>query len=332
LFNRVPQKGDQIADYFPANSFHQFKKYTEEVFNGININYEINHAQPDGTLHWYNVRLFPITNIQNEIFGVLVAMSDVAGHKNSESRLEELNETLKQHAKDLAISNAELEQFAYVASHDLQEPLRMITSFMAQLEKKYGHLVDDKGKQYIHFAIDGAKRMRQIILDLLDFSRVGRTEDDQEEVDVNSIVNETLALNRKSLEETGAKVLFENLPVIRTYRVPFRQVFQNLVGNAIKYHADQAPVINISCKETKTQYQFAVKDNGIGMAPEYFDKIFIIFQRLHNKDEYSGTGMGLAIAKKIVENLGGKIWVESAVGMGSTFYFTIPRNNKKIKK
>jgi light-regulated signal transduction histidine kinase (bacteriophytochrome) len=231
------------------------------------------------------------------------------------------------------MSNAELEQFAYVASHDLQEPLRMVTSFMAQLEKRHGATFDEKGKQYIYFAIDGAKRMRQIILDLLDFSRIGRADDEPEEVDVNAIINETLSLNRKIIEETGAKVVFENMPVIRTYGTPLLQVFQNLIGNSLKYRsADKAPVITISIKETKGYNQFSVKDNGIGISAEYFDKIFVIFQRLHNKDEYSGTGMGLAIAKKIVEKLGGKIWVESTEGVGSTFYFTISKNNKPPKK
>ncbi len=227
------------------------------------------------------------------------------------------------------MSNAELEQFAFVASHDLQEPLRMVTSFMTQLEKKYGSIIDDKGRQYINFAVDGAKRMRQIILDLLDFSRVGNTEDDMEEVNFNKLLTEVLALYRRQIEELKADITVENLPKLQTFKAPFRQVFQNLVGNSLKYHkAGRRPIIHISCEETKTHFQFSVKDNGIGIAPEYFDKIFIIFQRLHNKDEYSGTGMGLAITKKIIETLGGKIWVESEEGKGSTFYFTLPKNNK----
>jgi chemotaxis family two-component system sensor kinase Cph1 len=244
-------------------------------------------------------------------------------------QLNKLNKDLQKQARTLAISNAELEQFAYVASHDLQEPLRMIASFMFQLEKKYSDVVDDRGRQYIRFAVDGAKRMREIILDLLDFSRVGKMEDDLEEVNLNKLINEILVLHRRQIEEVRAAIHVENLPTFQTYKTPMRQVFQNLLSNALKYHKpDEAPVINISSKETKTHFQFAVKDNGIGIAPEYFDKIFIIFQRLHSKDEFSGTGMGLAIAKKIAENLGGKMWVESADGKGSTFYFTILKNNK----
>ncbi|MGZ3889605.1 MAG: sensor histidine kinase, partial [Mucilaginibacter sp.] len=193
-----------------------------------------------------------------------------------------------------------------------------------QLEKKYSDVIDDKGRQYIHFAVDGAKRMRQIILDLLDFSRVGRMEEDPEEVDFNKLLNEIMALYRRQTEELGAKISFEKLPMIQTYKTPLRQVLQNLIGNSLKYHTKNGvPRISISCKETKTHFQFSVEDNGIGIASEYFEKIFIIFQRLHNKDEYSGTGMGLAIAKKIVENLGGKIWVKSTEGKGSTFCFTL---------
>jgi light-regulated signal transduction histidine kinase (bacteriophytochrome) len=254
----------------------------------------------------------------------MIALSDVTEHKLAEIRLEELNANLQKHARDLAISNDELEQFAYVASHDLQEPLRMVTSFMTQLEKKYGDVVDEKGKQYIYYAVDGAKRMRRIILDLLDFSRVGKTDDDLEEVNFNNLVNEVLALYRRKIEEVHASISFENLPVIQTYKTPVRQVFQNLIDNSLKYQRpDVPPVITISCKENKTNFKFSVEDNGIGIAPEYFDKIFIIFQRLHGKDQYSGTGMGLAITKKIIENLGGKIWLESEEGKGSTFYFTL---------
>jgi light-regulated signal transduction histidine kinase (bacteriophytochrome) len=211
-----------------------------------------------------------------------------------------------------------------VASHDLQEPLRMITSFMTQLERKYAGILDDKGKQYIHFAVDGAKRMREIILDLLDFSTVGKTDEAIELVDINQLVDSILALYRRQIEESRAQITFKHLPSVQTFKSPIRQVFQNLLGNSLKYRKQGVPpVISISSRETKTHYHFLIKDNGIGISPQFFDKIFIIFQRLHNKDEYSGTGMGLAITKKIVENLGGKIWVESTEGAGSTFHFTL---------
>jgi len=301
-----------FADSIGSESY---KKYHHAIETNQAAHFEDYYSILD---KWYEISAYPAET------GLSVYFKDITDRKTAEIQLKELNENLQKHAKELAISNAELEQFAYVASHDLQEPLRMVTSFLTQLEKKYGDVVDDKGRQYIHFAVDGAKRMRQIILDLLEYSRVGRTEEDLEEVNFNKLVEEILTLYRRQTEELHASFNFENLPTIQTYKTPVRQVFQNLIGNSLKYHkANEAPVISITCKETKTHFQFSIEDNGIGIAPEYFDKIFIIFQRLHNKDEYSGTGMGLAIAKKIIENLGGKIWIESREGKGSTFYFTL---------
>jgi PAS domain S-box-containing protein len=297
-----------------------YKKYHEAVESSQAMHFE-DYYEP--IEKWYEISAYPSDT------GLSVYFKDITDRKRTDIRLREMNETLQKHSKELAISNAELEQFAYVASHDLQEPLRMVTSFMTQLEKKYGDVVDDKGRQYIHFAVDGAKRMRQIILDLLDFSRVGRTEDDLEEVDFNKLINEILALHRRQIEELKATIIFKDLPKFQNYKTPMRQVFQNLISNSLKYHkAGEPPVIEIACKENAANYQFSVKDNGIGIASEYFDRIFIIFQRLHNKDEYSGTGMGLAIAKKIIENLGGKIWVKSEEGKGSAFYFTLLKSKK----
>jgi len=301
-----------FADSIGSESY---KKYHHAIETNQAAHFEDYYSILD---KWYEISAYPAET------GLSVYFKDITDRKTAEIQLKELNESLQKHAKELAISNAELEQFAYVASHDLQEPLRMVTSFLTQLEKKYGDVVDDKGRQYIHFAVDGAKRMRQIILDLLEYSRVGRTEEDLEEVNFNKLVEEILTLYRRQTEELSASFNFENLPTFQTFKTPVRQIFQNLIGNSLKYHkANEAPVISITCKETKTHFQFSIEDNGIGIAPEYFDKIFIIFQRLHNKDEYSGTGMGLAIAKKIIENLGGKIWIESREGKGSTFYFTL---------
>lgn len=246
------------------------------------------------------------------------------GASQDVTKLRENELQLKKHAKELATSNEELEQFAYVASHDLQEPLRMVTGFLTQLDKKYGDILDEKGKKYIDFAVDGAKRMRQIILDLLDYSRVGRTMNDRENIDLNELVGDIKILFRKEIEEKNAVIEFSKLPLLTGYSAPLRQVFQNLIGNALKYCKEDSPVnIKITADELTDHWQFSVTDNGIGIEKEYFDKIFIIFQRLHNKDEYSGTGLGLAITKKIIENMGGKIWLSSEEGKGSTFYFTI---------
>ncbi|MBC7522912.1 MAG: histidine kinase, partial [Flavobacterium sp.] len=238
--------------------------------------------------------------------------------------------SLELNIKKLAISNEELEQFAYVASHDLQEPLRMITGFLTQLEKRYDKILDEKGKQYIYFAVDGARRMRQIILDILELSRVGKNKNKLEELNLNDIITEIKILYGRQIEEKKAIINHTHLPTLLTFATPFKQIFQNLISNFLKYSNQEiAPIINISFKETASEWKFIIKDNGIGIDKEYFEKIFIIFQRLHNKDDYSGTGIGLAITKKIIENLGGKIWVESKLGAGSTFYFTIPKNSIK---
>ncbi len=250
----------------------------------------------------------------------------IIGSTQDITKLKENEIQLKKRADELAVSNLELEQFAFVASHDLQEPLRMITSFLTQLDNKYDAVLDEKAKKYIYFAVDGAKRMRQIILDLLEYSRVGRTENTLEEIDLGDILNEIEILLQKRIMEKNADIHIDPMPVIHSYRAPIRQVFQNLIGNALKYsRTDVKTLIDIAVKEVPGYWQFSIADNGIGIHSDYFEKVFILFQRLHTKAEYSGTGMGLAVSKKIVENLGGKIWVTSEEGKGSTFYFTIPK-------
>ena len=275
-----------------------------------------------------------ITNVKpihdgKKLIGICISTIDITERKNALEQLKHLNENLENQAKELAISNAELEQFAYVASHDLQEPLRMVTSFLAQLEKKYTDVLDDKAKQYIYFATDGAKRMRQLILDLLEYSRVGRTESDLEDVNLNELIQDVLMLFRRNIEETNATIRVKDLPTLNILKTPMRQVLQNLLGNALKYQkSGVAPIVEITCTERKTAFEFTVSDNGIGIEPEYFDQIFIIFKRLHNRAEYAGTGMGLAITKKIIEHMGGKIWVTSKQGEGTAFHFTIPKHLK----
>ena len=269
---------------------------------------------------WYDVSAYPSAE------GLSVFFKDISERKIYEIQLKDLNLVLSNKVKELAISNRELEEFAYVASHDLQEPLRMISSFLTQLQRKYNDQLDPKAHQYINFAVDGAKRMRQIILDLLDFSRAGRGDDEIELVSLNEVINEILILFRKNIEETKTLFLISDLPSINIPQSSIRQLLQNLISNAIKYQAPgNSPLIKIGFTETSEYWEFWVKDNGIGISPDYFDKIFIIFQRLHTKEQYSGTGLGLAICRKIVENFGGKLWVESNEGNGSTFYFTVPK-------
>jgi PAS domain S-box-containing protein len=233
---------------------------------------------------------------------------------------------LKQYTYELERSNEELEQFAFVASHDLQEPLRMITSFMDLLQRKYGDQIDEKGHQYIHFATDGAKRMKQIILDLLEYSRASKSIEEKEEVDLNEVLSEFKQLRRKIISEKSALIKSSDLPIMYTYKVAIMQILHCLLDNAIKYtETGTTPNIEINAVENKKEWKFSIKDNGIGIDSQFYDKIFVIFQRLHNNDKYSGTGIGLSITKKHVEFLGGRIWLESTLKKGTVFYFVIPK-------
>lgn len=257
---------------------------------------------------------------------IVGAMQDISHRKVYEESLKVLNEDLARSNEELEISNKELEQFAYVASHDLQEPLRMITSFLGLIEKKYSVILDDKGKQYILHAVDGARRMRQIILDLLEFSRIGNIIEPKKWVSSRSLIEEVMLLNQKKIHDKKVKIHLGELPDITCHSSTVVQLFQNLISNAIKYQKhDAIPEIWIKGMEGENFWEFAVKDNGIGIEKDYLTKIFIIFQRLHQKEEYSGSGIGLAICKKIVEIHGGKIWVESNYGDGSEFHFTIKK-------
>jgi PAS domain S-box-containing protein len=310
--------GKNLWHVFPAHiNSHSYKKYHQAIESSERISFEDYYSALE---RWFEITAYPSKN------GLSVYFKDITDRIAAQIELNELNINLRKTAQDLAVSNAELEQFAYIASHDLQEPLRMITSFLAQIEKKYNDVLDQRGRQYIHFAVDGARRMRQIILDLLEFSRVGRFEGELEKVNVNEIIQEVISLYEKQIEESSATIYFSNLPVIDVFRSPLRQVIQNLVGNALKYQEPGAkPVIHVEVEEMRDHWKFLIKDNGIGIEPEYYDRIFNIFQRLHNKEEYSGTGIGLAIVKKIVEAMGGEIWIEPNEKKGSIFIFTIPK-------
>lgn len=321
------------VEFWPDHLHPEDKNRVLEEFNSSlqnkkesNLFSEYRYLKSDGTYAYVINRGIIIRDESGEAQRIVGAVTDITQRKNYEESLQQLNENLEQHAKELAISNSELEQFAFVTSHDLQEPLRMISSFLTQLERKYGDQLDEKAHQYIHFAVDGAKRMRQIILDLLEFSTIGKSVDLKESIEIDEIVEETCLLHRKAIEETSAVIRKENLPVIKAQRVVISQIFQNLIGNAIKYGKKGVPPeIVISAKESKKEWIFSIKDNGIGIDEEYFDKIFTIFQKLHTKEQYEGTGMGLAITKKSIENLGGKIWVESTPGEGSNFLFSIKK-------
>ncbi|MDP4285327.1 MAG: PAS domain S-box protein [Bacteroidota bacterium] len=303
----------------------KFKEFFAD-HNAYYLDQEYRFKKANGNYAYIKDKGFIIRDEQGRAIRMIGAAQDITKLKENEVQLKQINAELEKRARELDYSNKELEQFAYVASHDLQEPLRMVSSFLTQIDKKYESVLDERGKKYIHFAVDGAKRMRQIILDLLEYSRIGRLDGEEEEVDLNGLMQEFRILYRKKLEDKKATISYKNLPVIQANRTPIRQVFQNLVANALLYaREDIAPKIKITAKDKITYWEFAVADNGIGINKEYFEKIFIIFQRLHSREHFAGTGMGLALTKKIVENIGGKIWLKSVEGKGSTFYFTIPK-------
>ena len=238
---------------------------------------------------------------------------------------------LDEQADELRRSNAELEQFAYVASHDLQEPLRKVASFCQLLEKRYRDQLDERGIEYIGFAVDGAKRMQVLINDLLTFSRVGRLNARSTEVDLNTVVTAAVGNLSTAMDETGAEVVLPAapLPTVQGDPTLLGMVWQNLIGNAVKFHRDGvAPRIVVECTEGTGEHTakhlFTVTDNGIGIAEEFVDKVFVIFQRLHGRDAYTGTGIGLALCKKIVEHHGGTIWIDTSYTDGTRFHFTLP--------
>ncbi len=249
--------------------------------------------------------------------GFLAVNRDISDIRKTEKQMEVTTEELKR-------SNAELEQFAYIASHDLQEPLRMITSYVQLLEKRYRPKLDGDAIEFINYAVDGASRMQNLIQSLLEYSRINRSRV-FEYVDLDETLEEVLRDLSVAIEESQAEITINKMPVVFGDRVLLGQLFFNLVGNAIKFKDKKPPKIGITCKQTENEFLFSVKDNGIGIQGQYKDKIFVIFQRLHTKDKYPGTGIGLAICKKIVEKHKGTIWVESEINKGSVFYFSIKK-------
>lgn len=279
-----------------------------------------------GKYNYFYHKAFIVRNADGQAIRLFGATQNITRRKEDEALLIELNKQLKQRADELAASNVELERFAYVASHDMQEPLRMITSFLQLFRKKYQDKIDDTAEQYLHFVMDGADRMKRLITDLLEYSRIGSNKGVAESIDINQLMKEVQEVFVNRIAECEATIICNDLPVIMGNKTQLFQLFQNLVGNALKYIGKEKPIVIISGQEEENHFLFSVQDNGIGIKPMFFDKIFVLFQRLHHKHQYSGTGIGLSVCKKIVEKHGGKIWVTSEPEKGSTFYFTISKN------
>ncbi len=308
--------GSNFSDYFtePEKAEEGYKRV---LTDGVILDYPltIRHASGRTTDVMFNATLYRSEG--GNVLGVFAAARDVTEIRKAQDEQRTL-------ISELARSNTDLEQFAYVASHDLQEPLRMISSYTQLLARRYKDKLDSDANEFIGFAVDGAVRLQALINSLLTYSRVGRKGNPFAEVDCHKVIAEAIVNLKAAVEESGALIGTDDLPVIRGDEMQLVQLFQNLIGNSIKFRSDENPQIKISARREDSQWVFSVADNGIGIDPRYRDRVFVIFQRLHPRDKYEGTGMGLAISKKIVERHGGKIWFESVPGSGTTFYFTIP--------
>ncbi len=326
-FTRDELIGTDFSNYF-TNAKMARKGYQQVFKEGFVLDYplEIKHKNGHITPVLYNASVYK--DDLGKVLGVFAAARDITEIQKAEDILvnyhDNLEERVKIRTKELAESNEDLKRFAYITSHDLREPLRMITNFLQLLERRYKDKLDQDAIDFINFAVDGAKRLDDMINDLLEYSRLTRIDLHFTQVNSEKALEETLIILKVLIEENNAVVTYDPLPNIIGDEILFIQLFQNLINNAIKYRSQETPQIHISAKKENNQYLFSVKDNGIGIDSKHLDRIFTIFQRLHGKDEYEGTGIGLAIAEYIVHKFGGVIWVESELGKGSTFYFTIP--------
>ena len=286
------------------------------------VRFEKRYIRKSGAIVWVDLSVALACDASGVPQYEIALFNDITERKKAEAALREAHEELKR-------SNAELEQFAYVASHDLQEPLRMVSSYTQLLMRRYGDKLDGDAKDFTAFIVDGATRMKQLIEDLLAYSRVGTRDKNFKPVDAESSLKRALTNLRAAIQDSGATVTQDKLPTIHCDEVQLAQLFQNLIGNALKFRKpDVAPAVHVGAAEQGAEWEFMVRDNGIGIEPQYFERIFMVFQRLHDKGEYPGTGIGLAIVKKVVERHGGRIWVQSQPGAGTTFHFTMPKERK----
>jgi PAS domain S-box-containing protein len=306
---------NQVQQQFPLDTFLQDIK--AESYMGVPLFDSAGQAL--GLITILSHQPLQDTKLIAEILNIFAAR---AAAELERQRAEVALQIQKQ---DLARSNAELQQFAYVASHDLQEPLRMVVSYLELLERRYKGQLDAKADMFIGYAVDGATRMQTLINDLLSYSRVGTRGQNFETVDCAIIVQGVLSNLQMAIAQSNAVITYDPLPQVHGDSSQLTQLFQNLISNAIKFRGEEPPEIHISVERTDDKWLFSVKDNGIGIEHQYLDRIFIIFQRLHSRTEYPGTGIGLAVCKKIVERHGGNLWVESQLGRGSTFHFTLPQ-------
>lgn len=313
-----------IYRYFQKNQHDKIKKMLETVQKtGEAIRFEAIGSIQDTTPPNYEIQICPIKR-DDIMIGMIVIARDI-----TERRI--IEQDVAKYAEDLARSNHDLEEFAYIASHDLQEPLRMISSYLALLQNNYGETLDSEANEFIDIAINGAKRLHQLIQSLLAYSRISRMEVPTSIVDCSQVLNNILRYLQFAIEDANATIIADDLPSVLGDNEQIGTIFQNLISNALKFHSDQPPQIKISAtKGEKNMWQFSISDNGIGMDPKNSKRIFTIFQRLHTSDEYPGTGVGLAICKKIIDRHNGRIWVKTKPGAGTTFFFTLPAKESTL--
>jgi len=320
LFGRsvIQVLGTSMRELLPNDSYYAVAQSDREVVLAGDTRTVEEVAEIDGIVRIFLTTKGPYRDADQKTIGTMGVARDITERKRSEERLVKT-------ARELKRSNDELQQFAYVASHDLQEPLRMVASFTELLAKRYKGRLDSDADEFIDFAVDGCNRMQGLIRDLLAYSRAGASGKSLHRCPSEDALNNALVNLRAAIEESGAVVTHDPLPAIWTDDKQLTQVFQNLIGNAVKYRSAEVPCVHISATKNQSgEWIFSVRDNGLGIDPRYFERIFILFQRLHGQTEFEGTGIGLAICRKIVERLGGRIWVESEAGKGSTFHFALP--------
>jgi len=332
---REEMVGKSDSDFFSQSEADVFREKDERVFftGKENVNEELLTDSTGVTHTIVTKKMICIDN--DQIPYVVGVIRDITEQKKAEEELKKLNATLEarvqertaavqQRSEELVRSNADLERFAYVASHDLQEPLRMVSSYVQLLERRYKDKLDADAREFIQFAVDGVARMKTLIRDLLEYSRLGRKGKDFAATDMQSVLRQVLASIRITIEEAHASVTWATLPVVRSDSGQLSQVLQNLIANAVKFRGDTPPRVHISAERKDDMWTVSVADNGIGIDAKHKERVFEIFQRLHSSDQYPGTGIGLAVCKKIVERHGGQMWFTSEPGKGSVFSFTLP--------
>ncbi len=311
--------GMPVSILLPSDRTNEIKDILKQIAAGKRIDhFETKRVIKGGHIVDISLTVSPVKDEGGKIIGASSIARDISAQKR-------LDEILKQTMDELKASNRELEQFAYVASHDLQEPLRLVASYVQLLEQRYQSLFDEQARKYMDYIVSGAKRMQTLINDLLACSRVGTMGKELKPVSASKALEYALGNLEMSISQSGGKVTSKQLPTVMGDGVQLTQLFQNLIGNAIKFHSEKPAQVEIAADDAGMSWQFSIKDNGIGIDMKYADRIFTIFQRLHERSKYKGTGIGLAIAKRIVERHHGQIWFESEPGKGTTFFFTLPK-------